>query len=45
MEEKPEYDFWVLGGGEFVQALLREADEGMARQIRAKIREFLVKKR
>jgi hypothetical protein len=27
-----------------VQALLREADVGMARQIRPKIREFLVKK-
>jgi hypothetical protein len=44
MEEKPEYDSRVLGSGEFVQALLREADVGMARQIRPKIREFLVKK-
>jgi hypothetical protein len=42
--EKQEYDSRILGSGEFVQALLREADVGMARQIRPKIREFLVKK-
>jgi hypothetical protein len=42
--EKQEYDSRVLGSGEFVQALLREADVGMAKQIRPKIREFLVKK-
>jgi hypothetical protein len=45
LEEKPEYDSRVLGDGEFVQALLREADEGMARQMRPKPREFLVKKK
>jgi len=41
MEEKPEYDSRVLGSGEFVQALLRGADEGMARQMRSKPRESL----
>lgn len=42
--EKQEYDSRVLGSGEFVQALLRGADEGMARQMRPKIRESLLKK-
>jgi len=39
--EKQEYDSRVLGSGEFVQALLRGADEGMARQMRSKPRESL----
>ena len=34
--EKQEYDSRVLGSGGFVQALLREADERMARQMRYK---------
>jgi hypothetical protein len=43
--EKQEYDSRILGSGEFVQALLREADEGMDRQMRPKPRESLLKKR
>jgi putative transposase len=42
--EKQEYDSRILGSGEFVQALLREADESMARQMRPKPRESLLKK-
>jgi len=34
--EKQEYDSRILGSGEFVQALLREADEKLARQMRYK---------
>ena len=36
--EKEEYDSRILGSGEFVEGLLREADERLARQVRPKSR-------
>jgi hypothetical protein len=41
--EKEEYDSRVLGSGEFVERVLREADENLARQIRHKPRKSAMK--
>jgi len=42
--EKMEYDSRILGSGDFVQAILREADENLARQMRHKKRKGLVER-
>ena len=42
-DAKQEYDSRILGSGDFVQGLLREADEKLARQMRPKPREAELK--